>query len=134
MPEPDYHFLYIDPALGVDWLFVAARRYWDRFRPIVTNSYDLIGYVPSDRSIAITTLARRDFAKKISDDIKKRFPSAYHDPLVYDFVNEMKLTLDGRTDFGQRFGIPEDDHIKVGQPSPTITPTPTSSPTPAKGK
>jgi hypothetical protein len=110
----DYHFLYIDPSLGADWFFIAARRYWERFRPIVVNSFDLIAYVPTHRSIAITTLARRDMAKKIADDVKKTFPRARHDPLVYDFVEEMKLTLDGRADLEQRFGVPEN-----------VTPTPT---------
>jgi hypothetical protein len=104
---PDYHFLYIDPSLGPDWFFVAARRYWERFRPTVVTSLDLIGYIPERRSIAITTLARRDMAKMIADNVKKTFPRAQHDPLVYDFVEEMKLTLDGRADLQQPFGVPE---------------------------
>jgi hypothetical protein len=107
MPTPDYHFLYIDPALGADWLFVAARRYWERFRPMVVTSFDLVSYVPPQRSIAITTLARRDLAKKVASDVKKNFPHAFHDPLVYDYIEEMKLTLDGRADLQQRFGVPE---------------------------
>lgn len=107
MPTPDYHFLYIDPTLGVDWLFVAARRYWECFRPLVITSFDLVSYVPPQRSIAITTLARRDLAKKVASDVKKNFPHAFHDPLVYDYVEEMKLTLDGRADLQQRFGVPE---------------------------
>ncbi len=107
MPTIDYHFMYIDPALGADWLFIASRRYWERFRPIVVSSLDLISYVPPQRSIAITTLARRDIAPKIAADVKKNFPNALHDPLVYDYVDEMKLTLDGRADLQQRFGVPE---------------------------
>jgi hypothetical protein len=103
----DYHFLYIDPTLGPDWFFVAARRYWERFRPMVITGWDLVGYVPERRSIAITTLARRDMAQKMADDVKKNFPRAKHDPLVYDDVGEMKLTLDGRADLQQRFGVPE---------------------------
>ena len=42
-----------------------------------------------------------------ADDVKKIFPRALHDPLVYDYVDEMKLTLDGRADLQQRFGVPE---------------------------
>lgn len=107
MPTPDYHFLYIDQTLGADWLFLAARRYWDRFRPVVITNLELVGYVPDKRTIAITTLARRDMAKKIADDVKRNFPRAQHDPLVYDFVDEMRLTLDGRAELQQRFGVPE---------------------------
>ncbi len=99
--------MYLDPSLGADWLFVAARRYWEKFRPIVVISLDLISYVPPRRGIAITTLARRDLAQKIADDVKKNFPNALHDALVYDYVEEMKLTLDGRADLQQRFGVPE---------------------------
>jgi hypothetical protein len=103
----DYHFLYIDQALGPDWFFVAARRYWERFRPMVITNWDLVGYVPERRSIAITTLARRDMAQKLADDVKQKFPRARYDPLVYDYVEEMQITLDGRADLLQRFGVPE---------------------------
>jgi hypothetical protein len=110
MPTPDYHFLYIEPTLGADWFFTAARRYWERFRPLVVSDFDLISFIPPRRSLAITTLARRDLAKKIADDIKKNFPRAYHDPLVYDFVEEMQMTLDGRADLQQQFGVPDSEY------------------------
>ena len=107
MPTPDYHFLYLDPALDIDWLFSAARRYWDHFRPMVIQDLELVKYVyvPEKRLIAITALARRDLVPKIADDIKKLFPKALYDPLVYDLVSEAQMTLDGRVDFDQRFGV-----------------------------
>jgi hypothetical protein len=113
----DYHFLYINAALGANWLFVAARRYWAQFQPIVIDNLDLVSYVPSKSTATITILARRDLAPKLMADVKKRFPRATVDPLVYDTVEDMKLTLDGRADLQQRFGVPE-----------TPTPTPTSKP------
>lgn len=106
-PTLDFHFVYIDPALGPDWLFVAARRYWARFRPIVVNDLTLIDYVPKRQRIAITILARRDLAPTLIADIRKRFPNAQHDPLVYDVPEELRLTLDGRATLEQRFGVPE---------------------------
>jgi hypothetical protein len=114
---PDYHFLYIDAALGANWFLVAARRYWVRFQPIVIDNLDLIGYAPPKSTVAITILARRDLAPKLIADVEKRFPRAMHDPLVYDTVEDMKLTLDGRADLQQRFGVPE-------TPTPTPTPNP----------
>ncbi|MEP7286163.1 MAG: hypothetical protein ABI947_10390 [Chloroflexota bacterium] len=108
MARPDYHFLYIDKTLDAEWLFIASRRYWERFRPMVIDDLDLVGYLPPQRTVAITTLARRDMAKMIADLIKKTYPTARYDPLVYDYVEEMKLTLDGRADLQQRFGLPED--------------------------
>jgi hypothetical protein len=104
----EYHFLYIDRTLDADWLFVAARRYWDRFRPIVINDLDLIAFVPAGRPISITTLARRDMAKSIHTLVTKKYPHAHLDPLVYDGVDDLKLTLDGRADFDQRFGVPDE--------------------------
>jgi hypothetical protein len=122
--------LYVDPSLGADWFYVAARRYWQRFQPVVISSLDLLTLVPQGRLVAVTTLARRDFAKKLADDIRKRFPTMIHDPLVYDSPAELQLTLDGRVDYYQRFGLFND-----AMPTPPVTPvpatiTPSPSPTP----
>jgi hypothetical protein len=113
----NYHFIYLDPDLAADWLFTAGRRYWINFRPFVTSDLDLIEYAyhQPQITVAITSLARRDIAPKIAEDIKLRFPNAHYDPLVYDFVEEMRLTLDGRAEYQQRFGVIE---------LPTSTPTP----------
>ena len=54
-----------------------------------------------------TALVRRDMANQIADNVKKAAPRAFYDPLVYDFVDEMQMTLDGRADLMQRFGVPE---------------------------
>jgi hypothetical protein len=118
MARPDYHFLYIDKTLDADWLFKAARRYWDRFRPMVISDLDLVAHVPQGSTIAITTLARRDMALMIAELIRSRYPRVRHDPLVYDYVEEMQLTLDGRAEFQQRFGLLED------APKPTKTKAP----------
>jgi hypothetical protein len=107
VPSFDIHFLYLGPGLSADWLFTAARRYWLRFGPIWIADLDLAALVPARRKIAITSLARRDTAKTVRDQIARFYPRAYHDPLVYDFMNEMQLTLDGRAEFNQRFGVPE---------------------------
>lgn len=107
IPTPDYHFLYIGPGMSSDWLFIAARNYWARFKPITIDRLDLVAVVPTRRRIAITTLARRDTAKIVRDDVAKHYPRAFHDPLVYDYLNEMQLTLDGRAALNQRFGVPE---------------------------
>ncbi len=104
---PDFHFLYLGPGLGADWLFIAARRYWLLFQPIWIDQLETVALVPPRRTVAITSLARRDTAQLVRDRIARLYPRAYHDPLVYDFMNEMQLTLDGRTDLNQRFGIPE---------------------------
>jgi hypothetical protein len=123
-----YHFIYHHPDLAADWLFTAGRRYWIHFRPFVTSDLDVIQYVyhQPQFTVAITSLARRDVAPKIAEEIKQRFPNAYFDPLVYDYVEEMRLTLDGRAEYQQRFGI-------IEPPTPTPTPIPLVVGTPTYG-
>src|SRR5579859_3345982 len=106
-PRFDYYFLYLAPGMSGDWLFVAARSYWLTFRPNVILTLDIVAFAAPRRRVAITSLARRDTAQMIKADIAKRFPRAFHDPLVYDYLNEMQLTLDGRASLNQRFGKPD---------------------------
>lgn len=112
---PFYHFLYAPPALSADWVLVAARRYWELFRPIIIDKLDLIDYTPPDADVALTILARRDMAAQVVDEAAKRFPHVRLDPLVYDVPGDLQLTLDGRATYKQRFGVPE-------IPTPTATP------------
>jgi hypothetical protein len=107
MAQPDYHLLYVDPTLSSDWFYVAAREYWLKFHPIVIANFDLLAYLPNKATIVVTTLARRDFAAKLSNTLQKKFPYVIHDPLVYDYSAEMKLTLDGRARYFQPYGLPD---------------------------
>ncbi len=103
---PDYHFLYLAPGMSGDWLFIAARSYWLHFRPNVILTLDIVAFAPGRRAIAITSLARRDTAAQVRADVTKHYPKVYYDPLVYDYLDEMQLTLDGRAALDQRFGVP----------------------------
>ena len=107
IPTPAYHFIYIAPGMTGDWLFIAARKYWVHFKPSVIASLDWINFAPPRQQVAITSLARRDTAQQIRNDIALRYPRAYHDPLVYDYLADMQLTLDGRAALNQRFGVPD---------------------------
>jgi hypothetical protein len=130
MSAPDYHFIYLDPTLGIEWLFDSARRYWDRFRPIVVSDLELVQHVhrfvkDGTPIIAITALARRDMADKVTTDVRTKFPLVVFDSLVYDTPEELRVTLDGRAAFNQRFGLP-------GAAMPTLIATPVG-PTPTFG-
>lgn len=102
--EPEFHFMVLAPGLQAAWFFTAARRYWQRFRPIVLEDMDLIGVIPADRSIAITTLARTDTAPFLRERVQQDFPHALHDELVRDSLDEMRALLDSRAEAGLRFG------------------------------
>ncbi len=103
-PEPDFHFIVMAPGLQSNWFFVAARRYWQRFRPSVVDDINLIGFIPPERTIAITTLARYDTADFLRTQIQQHFPDARHDELIYDTIEEAQAALDARAASGQRFG------------------------------
>jgi hypothetical protein len=75
--------------------------------------------------IAITALARRDMADKVTTDVRTKFPLVVFDSLVYDTPEELRVTLDGRAAFNQRFGLP-------GAAMPTLIATPVG-PTPTFG-
>ncbi len=106
-PKADYHVLYLGPGLNADWIFNAGRGYILTFKPIIAANLDILQYIPPRRALAITTIARRDTAQRVSQDVAKRYPRAFHDALVYDFPEELKLALDGRVEINQRLGVPE---------------------------
>ena len=102
--EPEFHFMVLAPGLQAAWLFEAARRYWQRFRPTVLEDTGLIALIPSDRSVAITTLARSDTALFMREHLQQDFPHAFHDELIYDDIADMQAALDARAESGRRLG------------------------------
>lgn len=121
---PDFHFLLIAPNLGAEWLFDAARRYWERYRPTVIEDYDFIPLIPPDRTITVTVVARRDSAPALGVELMRIRPDAYYDPVVRDTFEETKAELMRRADESQPFGVP------IVQPTPTLDPNAPFIPTP----
>lgn len=104
---PDFHFLFLAPGVGPDYFFMAARQFWQTFKTIVIYDLSLVEFVPSQYSIAITTLARSDSAAAVREAIESNFgANVYHDALVYDFLEDMQLTLDARAQRNEPFGVP----------------------------
>jgi hypothetical protein len=124
MPQsrlPDYHFLLIASNLGAEWFFEGARAYWEAFRPTVITELPLVSIVPEDYSIAVTAVVRRDRVAQIGVELAKIAPDALYDPIVFDFFEDTKSTLDERARLFQPFGVPL-------IPTETPTPGPTSRP------
>lgn len=142
---PDFHFLFIAPNLGVEWLFDAARLYWDRFRPTVISNFDLLIFLPTDRTVIVTALMMRDYAPQAGVDLSRNRPDAYFDPVVRDTFEEVQAVLDQRAMLAQPFGVPIREAtltpppLDVAIPTPalpvqprtyaTVTPTPAALPT-----
>jgi hypothetical protein len=118
---PDYHFLLIASNLGSEWFFEGARAYWEQFRPTVITDLSLVSIVPEDFTIAVTAVVRRDRVAQIGVELAKIAPEALYDPVVFDFFEDTKQTLDDRARLFQPFGV-------ALIPTETPTPGPTSQP------
>ncbi len=144
---PNYHFLLIAPNLGAEWLFDAARAYWERFRPTVVSDLELIRLIPAPYTVAVSVIARRDTASQWGVWIAQTMPDALFDPLVFDLFDDAKAALNQRAQFNQPFGVPlaptptpaflvnPTPGSLIGGPAPTrapggfVTQTPTPAPT-----
>lgn len=128
--DPDFHFLLFAPGLE-SWIFVAARRYWATFRPVLyslraPDDIDLVTYTMGGRrEVAVTLVMRRDTVAAVRAAVEARLPDVYLDPLVYDAAVDLQITLNGRAEFGQRFGLPAEGELS---PQPTRTPGPIQMP------
>lgn len=123
MPQttlPDYHFLYVAPSLGAEWLFVAARAYFERFRPTVLSDLDFVRFVPPDASVAVTVIARRDMAAELGVALAQRRGDALYDLIAEETLGEAKAALDDRAAAFQPFGVA----LTADPPATPLAPTP----------
>lgn len=103
-----YHFLYFAPNLSAAWFTQAARLYWQAYRPMVIDDLTFVAYVPLNNQLIVTSIARSDTAFFIREQLAQEFPHVIHDPLVYDFLEDVQLTLEARVQTNQPFGVPVD--------------------------
>jgi len=107
--KADFHFLYIAPGVSIDYFFDGARKFWETFKVIVIHDLALIDHVPNRYSVAVTSIARSDTAPVIRQQIDSTLGDRiYHDPLVYDFLEDLQLTLDVRAERNEPYGVPLD--------------------------
>ncbi|MEP7294444.1 MAG: hypothetical protein ABI835_21825, partial [Chloroflexota bacterium] len=111
---PEFHFLLVAPNLGAEWLFDAARAYWDRYRPTIITNLEFVPLIPPDRTIIVTVIALRDTAAQLGVRLAQINGNAYYDPVVYDLFDDAKAALDQRASLSQPFGVP------INAPTPTL--------------
>jgi hypothetical protein len=114
---PQFHFLIVAPNLGPEWLFDAARRYWERYEPTLLGDLVLLRAVPLAATISVTVIAMRDTIAAIGVEVAQASPVAYLDAVVFETPEQARAELDRRADYNQPFGVP------------LVTPTPTPLPT-----
>ena len=122
--RPDYHFLLIAPNLGAEWLFDAARAYWDAFRPTIIENFEFLIFVPPERSITVTVIAMRDTAPRLGVDLSQIRPNAYYDPIVFDTLEQTREALDRRAQLQQPFGVALSTPIPTLDTDAPFIPTP----------
>lgn len=127
---PDYHFLLIASNLGAEWFFEGARDYWERFRPTVISDLSILSILPEDVTVAVTAVARRDRIAELGVELSRLRPDALFDPVVFDFYEDTKQTLDNRAQTNQPFGVPllPTETPTPGPTAPPVYPTPGSLP------
>lgn len=118
---PDFHFLLIADNLGAEWLFDAARHYWERYRPTIISNFDLVRLVPAEYTVSVTVVALRDRNAQLGVELAQAVPRALFDPIVTNTFEETRTILVARADLNQPFGVPL-------IPTATPPPIPTSPP------
>jgi hypothetical protein len=82
--EPTFHMVVLAPGLDPGWFFDTAQSYWNTFRPIVTNKWDFIDYIPNDRSLAITLIAPPDMLSTMQMSIQGKYPNIILDTIIIE--------------------------------------------------
>ena len=100
----DFHFLILAPGLQSAWFFQAARQYWQRFQPVVTDNWNLLAYISPDVPVAVTVLARSDTAGFVQEQVQIQRSNAHLDMIVADELPLMEAILNSRAEAGLPFG------------------------------
>ncbi len=100
----DFHIVLLDRSLEPAWFFDTAEAYWGRFRPNVTTLTDFFGFIPSDKSLAITAILREERLPALDAIVASEYPNAYLDVLFADSMDDVQTELDRRAEIGLRFG------------------------------
>ena len=100
----DYHFMILAPGLQSAWFFQAARQFWQRFQPIVTDDVEILSYLEAGASVAVTLLARPDTADFAREQIVQQRPDVLVDMIVTNDLPTMEAILNRRAESGTPFG------------------------------
>jgi hypothetical protein len=99
----DYHFMILAPGLQSAWFFQAARQFWQRYQPVVTDDVEMLSYLERDKTVAVTLLARPDTADYAKSQILEQRPDAFLDMIVTNDLPSMESTLNKRAVSGNPF-------------------------------
>lgn len=100
----DYHFLIPAPGVGSAWITQAARRYWMRFKPVITDDWEMLLYLPVSSSILVTVLASTETAQAAREKAHSLPSHIEVDLVIARDLPEMEALLDARALAGYKSG------------------------------
>ena len=103
---PDFHFLMLPVNMGAEWLFDAARLYWEHFKPTIVSDFEFVRLIPRQYQVAVTVIATRDRIAQLGVDLAQRVPDALYDVIAAESLDEVRESLDLRARLNQPFGVP----------------------------
>ncbi len=103
----DYHFLILPPELPGAWFTQAAREYWLKFQPIVTQDTELLSFIHPDATIAVTVLATEQAAERIKRQLRALRRDVHLDVIIAEDLPRLESRLNRRAAAEQRFGTEE---------------------------
>lgn len=101
---PDYHFILLAPDVDPSLFFESAEQYWLRFHPILVESADLIQFVPSGKSLAVTVIANPDQVDTMTAQVRDPWPTIWYDLIVLQTPTTLIEVFSQRVASGRRFG------------------------------
>lgn len=102
--QADFHMVIFAPGLDSRWFFETAQPYWNLFRPIVTDTVELINFIPSTQSLAATVLCPPELVETMTRVIREHYPNVWFDLIVADDLATVAETLNMRVRVNRRFG------------------------------
>ncbi len=102
--QADFHMMILAPGLDANWFLEATQAYWEQFRPIVTTVIEMVDYITSDHSLAVTVVAPPEAADALQERIAAPYPNVWFDLVIADSRERLVDIFNRRAAQRQRFG------------------------------
>jgi hypothetical protein len=100
---PQFHVLLLTGNLPQEWLFDAARRYWDQFRPLILPDISLLAMFPDSARLYITVLTTPESAGMARASVRAVLPGSQVNLVLAPSSEVLQEELDHRAKAGTPF-------------------------------
>jgi hypothetical protein len=102
--QPDMHWLILYPEFNTETFLNAARDYWEKYRPTVLFSMDMITQIPNSKSLAVTLIAPPNRVEPFRQAIRDRGIHIFIDAIGVDTADQLTGIFIDRLKNDNRFG------------------------------